>query len=131
MATAKKAAAPKLSKVEVANLIAEYNTKRNERLKLDQDSAKLEVQEKSILDQLVKSGVTNGVYGLYHVERSEKKVPRCTDWAGFHKYIQQTGNFDMLHKRLTETAIMARLDNAEYVPGIVTDDKITYKFSLA
>ena len=128
---AKKAAAPKLSKTEIGNLITEYHTKRNERLKLDQESAKLEVQEKTILDQLVKAGVTDGVYGPYYVERNEKKVARVTDWPGFYAYIKQTGNLDMLTKHLTQSAIMARLDNAEYVPGVVTDDKISYKFTVA
>jgi len=130
MATAKTAPKPKLSLTEVANLITEHNKLNVERLAADQTSAKLKVKQDAIIDQLVAAKVESGTFGPYSVEKKSKQVPRCTDWEGFYKYLQQTGNFDMLHKRLTETAIMARLDNDEYVPGISTDEKVSYKFSL-
>lgn len=113
------------SKAKTAALLAEYNTVRNERLALDQRSKKLAVKEAEILDKL--EGSKSGTYGDFELEVSNKKVPRCTDWSGFHAYILQTGNLDMLHKRLTESAIMARIGDGEYVPGIVTDDKVSYK----
>jgi hypothetical protein len=119
------------TKKEVEALALEYNRTRNERLKLDQESAKLKVREESILDSLTAAKVTSGTYGKVSIEVSTKKVPRCTDWTGFHAYLIQTGNLDMLHKRLTETAVMARVDNGEYVPGIVTDEKTSYKVGLA
>lgn len=119
------------TKTEIAALVKEYNATRNERLKLTGEAAKLEQREKAILDNLTAAKITSGKYGAYNVTVSEKKVPRCTDWAGFHAYVRESGNLDMLHKRLTETAIMARLDAGEYVPGIVVDPKTTYSFTLA
>lgn len=119
------------TKKEIEALAGEYVRTRNERLKMDQESAKLKVREDSILDSLNAAKVQSGTYGKLAIEASSKKVPRCTDWTGFHAYLKETGNLDMLHKRLTETAVMARLDNGEYVPGIVTDDKPSYKITLA
>ena len=119
------------SKTEIAALIKEYNTARNERLALNREADKLEQREKSILDTLTLAKVQTGTYGSYAVVVSKKKVPRCTDWVGLHAYIRENNAFDMLHKRLTETAIMARVDEGEFVPGIVTDDKITYTFTVA
>lgn len=113
----------------VAATLAEYTTTRNERLALDEASKKLKVKEDALLDKL--DGTASGRYGPYNLVVSIKKVPRCTDWEGFHAYILNTGNIDMLHKRLTESAVMARVDNNEYVPGIVTDDKPSYKITLA
>jgi hypothetical protein len=118
-------------KSTITALVKEYNSVRNERLELDQQSAKLKVREDSILDSLTAAGVTSGKYGPYNVTVTTKAVPRCTDWTGFHAYIKETGNFDMLHKRLTESAVMARVSEGEYVPGIVTDTKTTYKVGAA
>ena len=88
------------TKTEVTALVKEYNAVRNERRALDQASAKLKVREDSILDNLTAAKVPSGKYGPYQLTVTTKAVPRCTDWAGFHAYIKETGNFDMLHKRL-------------------------------
>lgn len=120
-----------LSLLEVAALVAEYDNTRSKRLKLNNDADKLEQREKAILDALTKAGVESGTYGPFSIEVGTKKVPRVTDWPGFHQYILSSGNIDMLTKHLTPTAIMARLDDGEYVPGVVTDEKTTYKFGAA
>ncbi len=111
-------------------LIAEYTSIRNARLDLDEQSKKLKVKEDSILDQLgdMKDGKYN--FGPYNLAVSHKKVPRVTDWPGFHAYVLSTGNLDMLHKRVTESAVMSRLDAGEYVPGVVTDEKPVYKITV-
>lgn len=116
---------------QIEALIREHNDKRKERLKLSEQAAKLEVREKEIIDLLTALGVQSGIHGPFEVERKTKKVPRCTDWNLFHAYVRENNALDMLHKRLTETAVMARIDAGEIVPGIVTDDKVTFKFSIA
>lgn len=116
-----------MTKTEISALLKTYQAKDRERLVLAEKVKKLDEEQKSILDQLTAANVRSDSYGSYYLSVSTKKVPRCTDWPGFHAYLKETGNFDMLHKRLTETAVMARLDDGEYVPGIVTDEKVTYK----
>jgi hypothetical protein len=116
---------------KVTKLVKEYNDARNERLALDQASAKLKVREDAILDELTALGVTSGRYGPYMIDVGTKPMPRCTDWNGFHAWVQETGSFDCMHKRLTESALKARYESGEYVPGIVWDDKVTYKFNVA
>lgn len=120
-----------MNKKEIEVLAIEYERTRNQRLALDQESAKLKVREDSILDNLTAAKVESGKYGKINLTVKTKSVPRCTDWPGFHAYILQTGNLDMLHKRLTESAVMARMDDGEYVPGIVKDEKTTYSVTLA
>jgi hypothetical protein len=120
-----------MNKTAVKALIAEYNAAKNERLELDRKSAKLKVQEDLCLDKLVAEKVASGTYGPYLLEASEKKVPRCTDWAGLHAFIKQEGAFELLHKRITDTAIMERVNAGEIVPGIVVDVKPVYKISAA
>jgi uncharacterized protein YdbL (DUF1318 family) len=120
-----------MNKTEVKALVAKLNEARNARLKLDNESKKLKVIEDTCMDQLVAAQVVSGQYGPYLIEAQFKKVPRCTDWEGFYAYLRETGNLDMLTKHLTASAIVARLDEGEYVAGIVVDTKHTYKISAA
>lgn len=115
-----------MNKTQVTALLRDMQAARNERLKLDEESAKLKVREDSIADQLRAANVESGTFGPYVLTAKAKKVPRCTDWTLLHAHIKETGEFDLLHKRLTESAIMARLKDGVYLPGIVTDDKVTY-----
>ena len=120
-----------LTKTEVAAIVKEYNATRNERLKLDEASKKLKVKEDSFLDQLSAGNVGTGKYGAYQVTVETKKVARITDWNNFHAYIRDHNALDMLTKHVTQSAIMARVNEGELVPGVVTDDKTTYKFTVA
>jgi len=114
---------------EIERLVAEYQNTRNARLLLDEESKKMKVAEDGLLDKLTAAGGESGKYGPYTVKVVIKPVPRCTDWNAFYDYLRKTGNLDMLTKHLTASAIMARLEAGEYVPAIVTDDKVTYKIS--
>jgi hypothetical protein len=119
------------TKTEIAALVKEYNSIRNDRLKLDEASKKLKVREDSILDNLTAAKVTSGLYGAYQVTVDTKPVARITDWHNFHAYIRENNALDMLTKHITQSAIMARVNEGELVPGVVCDDRTTYKFSLA
>lgn len=59
----------------------------------------------------------------------EKIVPRVTDWATTHKHIQQTGDFDLLHRRISLTAFRERLNAGVVVPGIEARPLTTVKIS--
>lgn len=120
-----------MNKTEVKATLAALQAARNERLKLDQASKKLKVQEDSLHDQLVAAKVPSGQYGPYLIEAQTKQMPRVTDWEGFYAYLRETGNLDMLTKHLTASAINSRMDDGEYVAGVVRDEKITYKITAA
>lgn len=120
-----------VTKTEVTSLLREYQDKDHRRLELAEEVKKLDQAQKAILDQLTALGIESGKYGPYLLTVDSKKVPRCTDWNTFHQYLIQTGNLDMLHKRLTDTAVMARMNEGEYVPGIVVDEKPTFKIKAA
>lgn len=120
-----------MNKAEVKALVAEYQAARNARLKLDNESKKLKVKEDSVLDQLIAAKVVSGQYGPYLVEAQTKKVARVTDWATFHEYILESGQLDMLERRPTQSAVNARFDEGEVVPGVVQDDRPSYKISAA
>lgn len=100
--------------------------KRTERLKLTARAAVLEQEEKNIHQELADAKLTAGLYGNYALTSKVKVVPKCDDWTKFHTYILTSGNIEMLHKRVTETAVMEHINAGEIIPGISTDDKVTY-----
>jgi len=115
----------------IKTILAEFQELNRQRLDLDRQSAKLKVQCDALLDKLTAGEAGSGQYGPYLLSVAHKKVPRCTDWNGLHDFIRQEGAFELLHKRLTETAVMERINNGSHVPGIVVDEKVTYKVEAA
>lgn len=115
-----------MNKTQVTALLKQKQEARNKRLALEEEAKKLKVVEDSVDDQLEAAKVESGTFGPYILTAKSKKAPRCTDWTGLYEHIKSTGEFDLLHKRLTETAVMARLNDGVYLPGIVLDDKWTY-----
>jgi len=81
--------------------------------------ALIEEEEKrlqnALIDVLDKDDTT-GVSGkLGRATITMKKVPYAKDWNAVQKYIIQTGEFDLLQKRLSTAAVEAR---ETPIPGI-------------
>lgn len=112
--------------MSIETILSQLASKRRERLTLQEKANKLEQEEKNLQAELDALGAAEGQYGSYYLRVKAKQVPRAVDWNAFYKYVHDNNAFDMLHKRLTETAIMARVREGEIIPGIVTDDKKTY-----
>jgi hypothetical protein len=114
---------------EIETILSQIASKTVERLKIQKQADKLEEEAKALTAKLDSLGVVTGTYGRFEVERKSKPVPRTEDWTKVWAYIRENNAFDLLHKRLTETAVMARFNANEPIPGIVTDDKVTYKIT--
>jgi len=54
--------------------------------------------------------------GFVKLKESEEPVP--TDWPALYEYIQRTGSFEFLHKRLSTLAIKEHVEAGEDIPGI-------------
>ncbi len=54
----------------------------------------------------------------YGANYSRKEKPVAKDWAKIYTWIAQNDAFDLLQKRLTETAVQARWDDKVEIPGI-------------
>lgn len=109
--------------------IEEVYAIREKRLKLQREVAKLEQEEKDILYDIQKemkaSGQTTYTAGDYVVELKEKEAPNVTDWPALLDYIRQTGEVDMLQKRVTDSAVKARWDAGVDLPGVTKVARIT------
>lgn len=71
-----------------------------------------------IIANLSKSDDTGAAGKLYRAQIVTKDIPKAADWPQFHAYVAKTGQFDMLQKRLSDKAVMDRLEQGERLPGI-------------
>lgn len=86
----------------------------------------LEAEHKAIEDHLIENlpksqaGGITGKLGRATIDR--KTVPTVKDWTKLQAHIKKTGDFDLMQKRISSTAVTARWDNKRVVPGV---DKFT------
>jgi hypothetical protein len=50
----------------------------------------------------------------YHL----KDKPVVSDWAAFYAHVQNTGDFDLMHRRVADAAVAERWENKQEVPGV-------------
>lgn len=102
---------------------------RAQRLKLQKEVDTLEQQEKDILYEIQKemsaAGLTTYSMDGYTSHAKPKEVPLVTDWPALLDYIRQTGEVDMLQKRVTDSAVKLRWDNGVYLPGVEKSTRTT------
>lgn len=99
-----------------------YSDIRALRLTMEKDVEKVKAREhelrEHIISNLSKSDDT-GASGLrYRAQIVSKDVPRAADWTKIHAYIQKTGRFDLLQKRLGEKAVMDMAEDGKQIPGV-------------
>jgi len=106
------------SAAQCADLL--YKT-REERLALQKQVEKLETLESTLKDFFINSlsKDSTGVAGrIARVQVNPKPVPIVEDWDKLYTYIKRTGQFDLMQKRLSTTAVEERWEAKKQVPGI-------------
>jgi len=112
--------------IAITLLLKDLHARRTERLKLNNRAAILEQEEKNIQALLLKNGVPAGIYGNLALSSKFKDVPKCDDWTQLHNYVIANNAPELLQKRLTESAVMERINAGEHIPGISLDTKAVY-----
>ncbi len=115
------------------DLIDQYIKARDQRLELDRQSEDIKKYEeglkKTIIAKMREERLeVAGERGGF-VKLSEKVEPDPQDWTALWKHIQETGHFELLHKRVTAEAVRERWLVGEEVPGI--GRKIVYNLSVS
>jgi len=109
------------------NLYTQYYDLREQRLKIQREVDSLEQQEKDILYEITKEftgeSIKDSVDGFTMLAK-RKDVPTVRDWSATLAYIKETGQVDLLQKRLTDSAVKARWDAGVDVPGV----ELTHKY---
>jgi hypothetical protein len=64
------------------------------------------------------TGVSEVAGSMARAKFGIKSVPKVFDWQSLYGFIQQTGAWDLLHKRIGATAWEARVNAGINVPGV-------------
>jgi hypothetical protein len=99
------------------DIVAQYRDTRLARLALKKDYDELEDQEKRLKEQIIIE-LRKGVAFPTPVILIEKQKPTVEDWHLLYEHIQATGNFELLQRRVTESAVQERWANGDKVPGV-------------
>lgn len=102
-----------------ADKIYELKEKKREAQKVvDAIAAEESALREHIINTLPKSE-SQGVAGKKaRVTVVTKVVPQVKDWEEFYKYVKRTGSFDLMQRRLSDKAVMDRLENGKKLPGV-------------
>jgi hypothetical protein len=115
------------------DLIDAYIAYRTQRLAKDREAAEIKELEEQVKDAIISKfreqgltamGANNGV-----VKMAKTVEPQGQDWLEIWKYIRETDQFDLLHKRLSSTAIKERWEAGEEIPGVGKQD--VYKLTVS
>ena len=117
---------------ELGNLADQLHAKRDDRLAADKIAAALKSEEYALQQELIHEMEENNLSSIGGTEciikRSIKERAVAGDWTQIYGYILEHDAFDLLHKRLTDSAILLRRDDGVEVPGVTVMEysKITY-----
>lgn len=99
-----------------------YHDVRELRLSMAKEVEAVEAFERKVKEHIIDNlsrSEDSGAAGLrYRAQRVEKVKPAVTDWPALHAYVQRTGAFDLLQKRVGDVAVAARWEAGEAVPGV-------------
>lgn len=120
--------------VSLGECVDRLHDLRELRHAVEKESALIGERERAlkahILASLSQQAGTTGVAGSrYRAQRTEKHVAAVKDWALLHAWIRETGRFDVLQKRLLNSAVLdmweADLDVPGCEPAIAVDLSVT------
>ena len=97
-------------------------TTREERLALQKKVDELKALESRIkeffIDTLPKSQATGVAGKLARVTVVQKSSPMVEDWEAFYTYVKKNNAFDLMQRRLSDTAVKERWEDGKTIPGV-------------
>lgn len=98
-----------------------YRT-REARLQLQRQAERLEEGEKVLrdffIDHLPKSESTGVAGSIARVQIEMKHIPQVDDWTKFYAFVKRNDAFELLQRRLNESAVKERWEDKKEIPGV-------------
>jgi hypothetical protein len=95
---------------------------REHRLSIEKKVKELKEEElqmrNEIFELLASMGLTKASGAMATAGIKVSQVPLVESWDLLQEYIQETGEFDLLQKRISVTAWRARYDDGVAIPGV-------------
>jgi len=115
------------------DLVNHYISVRAQRLDLDKQAAVVKQTEEDLKGVIISKmreqemkavGATNGL-----VKLQESEEPVAENWNELWQYIKENDAWELLHKRITTTAVRERWNDGIAVPGV--GKSTVYKLSVS
>lgn len=104
-------------------------TLREKRIAIEHQAAEIAKDEAKLRDHIInclpKQDAT-GVRGkIAQVSISTKTKPTVKDWTAVWAYVKKNNAFELLQRRLNETAVAERWEHNREIPGVEKFDVVT------
>jgi len=109
----------------------EYEQTKADRLAADKQSRTLKTKEDQLHAEMCMycSQQGSGVdLGDVLIEYNTAIKPVAEDWSAIHQFIKDNDAIDLVHRRLTESAVQLRWDDGVVIPGV--GDKLVEKVKV-
>jgi hypothetical protein len=110
----------------IKDLIDDFVATKNEReelsAKIKDMTTKLGRLEGDIMKLMSEAGLSQAASDKASCTMKLSKHPAIKDWKAFYDYVADTGQFELLHKRLSSTAFRERWEAGEVIPGTEASD---------
>lgn len=107
--------------MNIKDLIDQYVETKAHKEQLTADirtaNEKLATLEKDIMSLMSQAGITQAASDKASLTMKQARHPAIDDWQAFYEYVAHTGQFELLHKRLSSTAFRERWEAGEAIPG--------------
>ena len=120
---------------ELGKLADRLDAARIARLAADKIAASLKSDETELKTLLITemegAGLSSVGGKIAVINRSIRTRAIAGDWPLIHEYIRENDAFDLLHKRLTDSAIILRKEDGVDIPGVSLMDYSYITFAKA
>ena len=95
---------------------------RESRLQAQRVVDKIAEEEKELREYVINTlpkSEASGVAGKFaRVSVVTKQVPQVKDWEKFYAYVKKNNAFDLMQRRLSDSAVQERWESRKTVPGV-------------
>jgi hypothetical protein len=99
-----------------------YYRLRETRIAKAREVEALRSREAAYVDHVLKTFSKDDLQGargrIASASRFLRVVPTVEDWNKLYRHIKRTGDFDLLHRRVSDVAARARWDEKKVIPGV-------------
>lgn len=115
-------AAKKPNPTAALGIAQQYWNARTARLAKDKEAEQLKEVETTLKQQLIDTLHSLNISSVGDPQRNyalvQKLEPQADDWARIYAHIRETGDFDLMYRRINEKAVKERWEDGKNVPGV-------------
>jgi len=112
--------------MNIKDLIDDFVATKNEREALSatikEKTEKLGRLEGDLMKLMSEAGISQAASDKASCTMKLTQHPAIKDWQAFYGYVASTGQFELLHKRLSSAAFRERWEAGEVIPGTEASD---------